>query len=207
MATLPELWANHTPPGAAEAGSELLARYAEAHRAYHTGQHLAEMFQALRALDADRLPPADLFVLRMAVWFHDAVYDPSAPPGANEQASAALARAVVTPWAPAHDAVERIEALILMTAEHQGAESDPVSALMSDADLWILASPPERFGSYCAQVRAEYAAVPDELYRHGRTVILRALVERDRIYRSEVAHRSWTRQAKTNVERELARLH
>ncbi len=51
---------------------ELMARYSEPHRHYHTLQHLEEclsLFASLRDLAAH---PAEL---EIALWFHDAIYD------------------------------------------------------------------------------------------------------------------------------------
>ena len=82
------------PPEAAEAaGRDLIDRYAEPQRRYHDGRHLAEVLAAV-----DRLAEhaEDLTAVRLAAWFHDAVYEPAASPGANEEASARLAAHVLT---------------------------------------------------------------------------------------------------------------
>ena len=63
----------------------LLQAYAEPQRHYHTAQHIAECLalysQIQHLLD-------DAPSLALALWFHDAVYDPQAPD--NEERSAAL---------------------------------------------------------------------------------------------------------------------
>ena len=69
-------------------GSALVGRYAEPHRRYHTVAHLEAVADAL-FLDL----AADPVCVELAAFFHDAVYDPRAPRGANESASAALAEA------------------------------------------------------------------------------------------------------------------
>ena len=75
--------------GAGEvAGRDLLARYAEPHRRYHDRRHLTEVLTAVDVLGRHAARPD---VVRLAAWFHDAVYDPQAPPGANEESSAQLA--------------------------------------------------------------------------------------------------------------------
>jgi predicted metal-dependent HD superfamily phosphohydrolase len=77
----------------AAAGTELLVRWAEPHRRYHSTRHLVEMFWAFEDLtDAGELGDADAALGRIAAWLHDAVYDPSAVVGANESASAELGR-------------------------------------------------------------------------------------------------------------------
>lgn len=63
----------------------LVARYREPHRRYHGVAHLAAV---LRTLDELLAPEPASPAVRFAAWFHDAVYDPTAPAGANEAASA-----------------------------------------------------------------------------------------------------------------------
>src|SRR5215217_7028260 len=67
--------------------ADLLSRYAEPHRRYHTGQHLARVLRAVDELADDQ----DLFLVRLAAWFHDAVYAIPAGQLPNEEASARLA--------------------------------------------------------------------------------------------------------------------
>src|SRR3954470_9982464 len=63
----------------------LVAAHTEPHRFYHTLEHLNEMFKVAGKL-ADAAP--DPAAVQLAVWFHDAVYDPRATD--NEARSAAL---------------------------------------------------------------------------------------------------------------------
>ena len=59
----------------AGAGAALLGRWAEPHRGYHDLAHLSEVLERVDLL-ADEAGDADL--VRLAAWFHDAVYDPTA---------------------------------------------------------------------------------------------------------------------------------
>ena len=72
---------NRLLPHAQPLGDDLLARYAEQHRHYHDQQHLAEVLQTIDEL-AEYADDAD--TVRLAAWFHDAIYDPQAGPGENE---------------------------------------------------------------------------------------------------------------------------
>jgi predicted metal-dependent HD superfamily phosphohydrolase len=61
----------------------LVARYSEPHRHYHTWSHV------LSCLDArERIAPLAPLEVDVALWFHDAIYDPRAHD--NEDKSAAL---------------------------------------------------------------------------------------------------------------------
>ena len=68
-------------------GADLIQRYSEPHRRYHTTEHLRQVLIMIDELADDQ----DLFLVRLAAWFHDAVY--AIPPGqvTNEEASARLA--------------------------------------------------------------------------------------------------------------------
>ena len=100
--------------------------------------------------------------------------------------------------------VEEVGRLVEMTAQHEPAGRDAV--VLSDADLAILASPPERYAEYAADVRAEYAHVPDPAFRSGRAEILRSFAERPRIYLTSTGYAAWERPARANLAAELDRL-
>ena len=78
---------NATLPRQPELGEQLILRYGEPHRHYHTTKHLLQVLTMIDKLADDH----DLFLVRLAAWYHDAVY--AIPPGqvSNEEASARLA--------------------------------------------------------------------------------------------------------------------
>jgi predicted metal-dependent HD superfamily phosphohydrolase len=100
----------------------LLTRYREPHRRYHGVTHLVWVLRHVREL-AEHEPVADLAAVRMAAFFHDAVYDPRASD--NEHVSARLAESVVgefttfadLAWAP--DRITHVVAMIEATATHE----------------------------------------------------------------------------------------
>src|SRR5580765_3934565 len=65
----------------------LTQAYAEPHRHYKNQQHIAE---CLTDFDAGRHLAQQPIAVELALWFHDAVYDPKADD--NEEQSAALAK-------------------------------------------------------------------------------------------------------------------
>lgn len=185
----------------ARAGAGLLARYAEPHRQYHTAVHVDEMVVTLGHLVDE---PVDRALGALVAWFHDAAYDPAR--GDNETASAAIARAVSAALGLDSAYGQRVVELVLATAEHLLPQGDSLAAAVHDADLWILAARAERFDDYCAQVRAEFAHIPDEAYAAGRAAILTPFAARHRLYATDIADRDWTPAARANLARELARL-
>jgi predicted metal-dependent HD superfamily phosphohydrolase len=191
-------------PDLVAAGRDLLARYAEPHRAYHDGTHLAEVVSAIVLLAEHA---ADLPVVLAAAWWHDAVYDVTAPAGRNEAASAELAERVLSGWSVDPGRVARVGDLVRMTAGHDPAADDRDGEVLSDADLAVLAAAPERYARYVAGVRREYAHVPDDAFAAGRAAVLRDLLAHDRLYRTPLGFARWEDAARANLARELSTLH
>jgi predicted metal-dependent HD superfamily phosphohydrolase len=185
-------------PGPEALGAELLRRYAEPHRRYHTTEHLAEVLDHVDELagEAD-----DAGAVRLAAWFHDAVYDPTR--GDNEERSAVLAERMLADTDLPAATVAEVARLVRLTTTHDPAEGDRDGAVLCDADLAILAAVPERYAAYAAAVREEYAAVPDEAFRAGRAEILRNLLGLPALFRTAYGRERWEAAARHNLQIEL----
>jgi predicted metal-dependent HD superfamily phosphohydrolase len=190
-------------PAIRAAGEDLLARWGEPHRHYHTVAHLHAVLGHVDAAATDAARP-DL--VRLAAWWHDAVYDPRAPGAANETASAGLAERTLTGLGvPAATAAE-IARLVRVTADHAAQADDRDAALLCDADLAVLAGVPADYDGYAAAVRREYAHVPDDAFRAGRSAVLRRLLALPSLYRLPASRAAWEEPARANLRRELAGL-
>ncbi|MGZ6753102.1 MAG: hypothetical protein ACXVEJ_06505, partial [Nocardioides sp.] len=77
---------------------------------------------------------------------------------------------------------------------------------LSDADLAILAAPPERYAAYAAAVRREHAHVPDDAFRAGRAAILTDLLAKPHLFHTRHARTTWEAPARAAVAREVATL-
>ena len=201
-------------PGHTALGENLLARYEQPHRKYHTSVHLSEMLTALKTLYKRHHTATPRAVL-LAAWFHDAVYE--ANPGEDEAASADLARTTLTPLASTgfltNREVTAIAHLIELTASHQladgieeytsGALTRADAAFFLDADLAILAADSPRYTRYVAGVRAEYAHYAPDAFTRGRAAILQGFLNRTAIYASDTAHLLWDAPARLNLRTEL----
>ncbi|NYH43692.1 putative metal-dependent HD superfamily phosphohydrolase [Micromonospora jinlongensis] len=185
------------------AGEQLLARWREPHRHYHTVAHLTAVLDVVdEHADLARRPD----VVRLAAWFHDAVYDPRSAGDANERDSAALAESVLAGLGvPAATAAEA-RRLVLLTAGHTVAPGDPDGALLCDADLAVLAAPPADYDRYAAAIRREYAHVPEPAFRAGRAAVLTSLLALPALFRLPPLAARWEEPARDNVRRELAAL-
>jgi predicted metal-dependent HD superfamily phosphohydrolase len=190
-------------PALIRAGEELLTRWREPQRRYHTVRHLTAVLDVVDAYAelADRPE-----LVRLAAWCHDAVYDPRAGGDANERASAALAGDCLADAGLPAAAVAEVRRLVLLTAGHVVAADDPDGALLCDADLAVLASPPPVYDRYVAAVRREYAHIPDPDFRAGRARVLESLLALPALYRLPTPHTRWEPRARTNLTRELKTL-
>jgi predicted metal-dependent HD superfamily phosphohydrolase len=176
-------------PDDPELGLDLLRRWREPHRHYHTDEHLAHL---LEIIDAHAELAADADAVRLAAWFHDAVYDPRAAD--NEERSAELATD------------EEVRRLVRLTGSHDPAPGDRNGALLCDADLAILAAPADGYDRYTRRVRQEYHFVPDELFRAGRAAVLRQLLALPALFHLVPEREEWTARARGNLGRELTTL-
>jgi predicted metal-dependent HD superfamily phosphohydrolase len=182
-------------------GADLLARWAEPHRHYHGVAHLAAV---LSVVDAKARQADDADLVRLAAWGHDAVYDPRAP--GNEARSAEVTAALLDGLGLPTPAVTEVCRLILLTTGHDTQPGDRNGALLCDADLAVLAGPPEEYDRYAAAVRREYAHVPDDLFRAGRAAVLSHLLALPALYRLPEPHARWEGPARANLRRELGGL-
>jgi predicted metal-dependent HD superfamily phosphohydrolase len=207
--TLRERWTALAGPGNAACGQDLVARYREPHRRYHTTEHLAFMLDVIDLL-ADEA--ADDAAVRYAAWFHDAVYEIEAGSGSaaacvsNEERSARLAEAALPELGVADELVAEVGRLVRLTAGHDPAAGDRNGAVLCDADLAVLGGSPEQYRRYREQVREEYQQIPDELYRPGRAAILRGLLALPELYRTERARKQFGTAAMANLAAEIAAL-
>ena len=181
-----------SPDAVTTAGRDLLARWAEPHRHYHDPAHLLAVLESVDLLErAGAETGPDPRAVRLAAWFHDAVYagDPAAPAGQDEADSAALAREVLTDprLAVPADVVDEVARLVLLTAAHDPAPHDAAGAVLSDADLEVLGRSPEAYARYVAAVRRDYAHVSDADWTRGRGAVLDALLDAERLYRTAPA--------------------
>jgi predicted metal-dependent HD superfamily phosphohydrolase len=179
---------------------ELIARYGEPHRRYHTPRHLGECFEKLDAVRALAEHPAEI---ELALWFHDAIYDTKRRD--NEKKSAEWARASALAAGVPAAACDRVHALVMAT-RHKAIPHGTDAGLLVDVDLSILGAPRERFDEYERQVREEYAWVLDFLYRRERRKILKDFLSRERIFSSAHFRDRYEEQARSNIERSLEQL-
>jgi predicted metal-dependent HD superfamily phosphohydrolase len=191
------LWERLGAQGESDQAYERLAEaYGEPGRAYHT---LAHVLDCLARLDEAAPPDERRDLVEAAIWFHDVVYDSRRTD--NEERSAEWAADALGSAGAA--VTERVADLIRATA-HATPPRDPESALLCDIDLSILGRTAEEFDEYQRRIREEYAWVPAPLYRAGRTRILGAFLQRERLYLTSYFRDRYESAARENLRRALA---
>ncbi len=175
-----------------EVRDALLAAWGDPARGYHDLRHLTEVLDRLSELGCEEP------VVLLAAWFHDAVHEGERD---DEERSARWALTALP-----RDVGDEVARLVEMTAGHRPAPDDRRGHLLSDADLAILAASPTRYAEYVADVRQEYAAVPDPDFARGRAAVLRDLLSKESLFHTETARSLWEEPARANVTAELASL-
>lgn len=180
--------------------TDLLAHYSEPHRAYH---NLAHIMDCLEQFESAKHLAQDAVAVEMAIWYHDAVYDPRAKD--NEERSAELAVRAVTEAGLRTSYRENIQALILATKKHDASLARDAAVLV-DVDLSILGQNSARFDEYERQIRREYNWVSEVDFANGRAAVLGAFLSRPNIYTTEFFRAKYERQARENLQRSIQQL-
>ena len=161
------------------------------------------MLDGLHRLGASVTDPA---AVELAIWYHDAIYDPAASD--NEARSAALLRHEMADLAdPA--LLDAAEAMVRRTAGHtlppelSGPRRDDC-ALFLDLDLAVLGAPPEAYAAYEQGIAAEYLPLHGPAaYRAGRAAFLRGMLNRPRLFHTGRFHAALDGPARANLRRAL----
>ena len=178
----------------------LVAAWSEPQRHYHTLQHLRECLALLDDVRPQAVHPAEV---ELALWFHDAYYEPTRHD--NEARSADWARDAMRAAGADEAAAARVHALVMDTV-HAQPPATPDAQLLVDIDLAILGAPPQRFDESDAQIRREYAHVNEDDWRQGRAGVLRGFLDRPSIYSTPAFRAAREAQARANLQRALDRL-
>jgi len=176
---------------------DLMTAYAGPNRYYHNLAHIEDCLHKLAQVD--HLSAAEREILTEAIWWHDVVYDPTRSD--NEELSAQLAEERV-----AAGIRQEVGRLIRLTKTHQVEPGDRLGAILISIDLSILAAEPSRYDAYAAAIRKEFAHVPDDAYRSGRSDVLSRFAARPVLFPDAAFAQTCETKARDNLARELASL-
>jgi predicted metal-dependent HD superfamily phosphohydrolase len=187
-------------PAEDESYTALLTAYSEKHRHYHTVEHIDHCLHELDNEVALANEPAEV---ELAIWFHDAVYNPHR--SENEEKSAELACALLQRHRVDAERIARVHAHIMAT-RHEAPAATPDAQLVVDIDLSILGATEEAYSRFEENVRKEYRWVPSTIFRRKRAEILQSFLERPNIYSTKPFRARYEAQARRNLESVLAAL-
>jgi predicted metal-dependent HD superfamily phosphohydrolase len=187
-----------TAPDPAPYGTELLDRWAEPQRRYHTLDHLVTVLARTTELTAYAADPDSV---TLAAWFHDVVYRPDR--SENEERSANLAERALPEAGLSAARTAEVARLVRLTVTHDPVAGDRNGEVLCDADLAVLAGDPTEYAEYAASVREEYGFVPDDAFRTGRADILRRLLDLPTLFRTPYGQKHWETVARRNLATEL----
>lgn len=187
--------------GAADAYPVLCSAYAQSHRHYHNLMHIMsclltaeEEFGNNQAFD----------LICMALWYHDAVYDPRRSDNEFESNKLFLQHSgKMRLWEPHQNAISEA---ILGTKHITGIEKDSLSAHVNDVDLSILSADEPVFDEYEDNIRKEYQFAPEQVFRSTRVQILQGILNREWVYSTTHFRRKYEAAARANLNRSITRL-
>lgn len=177
-------------------GEKIIRCYRDNGLAYHNLNHLGDCLEKFR----DRKNEAqDPIAIELAIWFHDAIYDPRASDNEEKSAQMAADFLAETKWS------QSVPDLILAT-KHREEPPTHDGKLLCDIDLSILGSDEEIYTEYAQAIRSEYSWVEEEAYRNGRSVVLEGFLKRPFIFALPASRQIYEKRARFNISLELKSL-
>jgi predicted metal-dependent HD superfamily phosphohydrolase len=170
----------------------LIERYMEPHRFYHTLQHIEGGLEVYYATVSTPLSRPHFFA-----WaYHDSAYDTKASD--NEERSAEIFLRDASNLGFSMAEADQIATYIIAT----NPSATPIS-VVNDIDLTGLGASPEVFDRNTANIRLEYDWVEPEVWRKGRTAVLRQFLMRSQLYLTAPFVAKFTQPAIENMKRAL----
>lgn len=177
---------------------ELKQLYSQKNRHYHDLEHIAILFQLASAHGVRLSIPQQL-----AIWYHDCIYD--ATRNDNEQLSCALlVKHHEDNVALNRGYVNRAINIIMDTKTHVGSDYESLAVI--DLDLVGLGFDTASYKYATQQIRKEYMHLSDSEWRLGRIAFLNNLLKGEYIFYTNWARDFYEKQARRNIEQELATL-
>lgn len=180
--------------------TQLIELYGEPHRHYHTLNHIRH---CLREFDQAATLMDDPNAVELALWFHDAIYQPGARD--NERRSADLFQQWTDGGADSLFG-QRVDDLVMATT-HREPPGRGDASFVVDIDLSSFGLPWETCERDGYLIRAEFAGVADAQYYPGHLRFLRALQDRPTFFSTEFFQRRYESVARENLARIIAGLH
>ena len=192
-----------------EAFGFLIQAYMQPHRFYHTLGHIKALLK-----QAEELPLNDKAAVRMAIFYHDIIYDTdpdvlssiqSGRTLSNEERSARLAIRDMTDMGFDAATIKKTARMIRLTETHECDHEDDIDTkFFLDMDMSIIGAPAEQYAKYVSQIECEYARVPKEAYMKARTNFINSALKSAKLFCTERYNRQYADQSYKNLQYELS---
>lgn len=180
----------------------LVGFYSALGRHYHTLEHIKH---CLDLADEMHFATKKMHLVRLAIWYHDAIYDTKSKE--NEKKSANLFMRLAELLNMKSEDIDEVVAMI-MASDHKGTKEEyPLETkLFLDIDIAILGAERNVYAKYDEDIRKEYSWVPEEEYLKGRTQVLASFLNRKPLYLTEQFQSRFEDTAKANLALSLQAL-
>lgn len=176
--------------------AELITLYSDERRTYHNLDHITHCLKEFAAVKHLCEHPDEV---EMAIWFHDAIYDPKAKD--NEEKSAEFARQILEEMKALQNIADVAPYLILAT-KHIEPPKNIDAQVLADIDLSSLGALPEEFDGNSENIRKEYG-LSEEQWKIGRAEFLKRFLAKPSIYLTEHFRQKYENRARDNLQRAI----
>lgn len=189
------------------AGARILEALQSPGRVYHTVRHLVGTLARVDELAEEAHDPE---AVRIAAWFHDVVLTERTVGSltrlkVDTVASAQLAETTLLDLGVPAARARRVKDLVLVLAEHNPPADDLDAAVLSDADLGLLAADPQEYKAYLERMGCELPDLSAREFCEYRLGKVQEMLSRRDIFHSPLG-REWERAARHNLEAEEQRI-
>ena len=164
-------------------------------RAYHSLDHIRSCLNEFDEVKKQVEQPESV---ELAIWYHDAIYDPLRTD--NEKQSAALSHAVLRKYGKSNKLIHAVSRLILAT-KHKGTPKTIDQKILVDIDLSILGKSSDVFKEYETGIFQEFSWMPKYQFKVGRKKVLQRFLDRLQIYQTDEFSHRYEEKARINLER------
>lgn len=170
---------------------EVLSRYNERHRFYHTATHIRRIFEFAQKMNLQLSSTQNL-----AIFFHDAIYEPSGK--MNEENSADLLYTLCYPECEADNEMLKSASSIILATKHHVSDDQETGEVL-DLDLMEIGLDWDRFCYNNRNIRKEFSFVSDEKFNEGRRNFFQSLLEQEHIFNTLPFRNKYEEAARTNI--------
>ncbi|MBN1175839.1 hypothetical protein JXA48_04305 [Candidatus Woesearchaeota archaeon] len=189
-----QAWENKGGTNAEKVFDIILEHHQKPHRAYHNITHVSHM---LDGLNNSEDIAEDKTAIKIAIWFHDAIYDPTKKD--NEEKSAELAYNQCIDNGILEEESQKIKKLILAT-KHSTTPQTNDEKIIADLDLVVLGLDLKTFKIYSEALRKEYDFVGEVQYWKNRKIVFERFLEQEKLFYTEFFKEKYEKQALKNIE-------